>query len=226
MRSPKFDAHTAAQLIKRPKVFGPIAAIIGLLLVWWLAWMSPEASKLSSVRAQQASLELQQATLQAQLDGLKLDLKHLHRVNAIVYTVDNAIPSLPQSAQLVNQLFALAKSSGVSLSSVDDTSVVPANGSISTMPVSIAVNTAPGAAVIRFVDGLYTLPRLLTVQSLSLSGSGRITDVDAGSFSATIAATAYTTYGGTSSTAGTQGQPPTSGGGHPATSTSTSPAHS
>ena len=177
-------------LIRRRLVAASLLAVIGLGLAWWFVWMTPQAQKLTSVRAQQAQATATRGSLLMQLRELQQDSKEARSAAAYLKRFNAAIPSTPDAPGLVVEVYRLAQRDGVQLSSITDNSLVPASG-YSSIPVSIEVSGGHDQ-VISFVSGLYRIDRLLTIQGLSISGAQNINQSSAATTSASVSATAYT----------------------------------
>ena len=183
-------------LLKRPPVYGTIAGVIVLLLVWWFAWMSPEGNKLSTVNAQESSLQTQISSLNSQIAVLKAQSALVPGELPYLAKFTGAIPNLPESGVLTEQLFGLMNSTKTFISSLNDSTVSPTGTGYSTIPVQIAL-TGSHDQVINFLKGLYTLPRLVTIQSVTLAppaATNILKPSKAQGFTAAINATAYTTF--------------------------------
>lgn len=185
-------------LLKRPAVYGTIIGAIILLILWWFVWMSPEGNKLSTVKAQETSLQVEIGAMNATIAGLKeqsalvpSELPYLAKFTA-------AIPDLPESGVLTEQLYNLMNHTHTFIASLSDATVDATTAGYSTIPVSFVVDGSHDQ-VMSFIENIYNLPRLVTIQSVSLSpGGGTATNLlqksGAQGFSATITATAYTTF--------------------------------
>lgn len=179
-------------LLRRPLVIASIAGTVALLVVWWLAWMTPESHKLNGIRQTEAQDQELVVSLRGQLATLQAEAKVVRASSPFLSRFAGAIPAAPNAPALVVDLYRLATKTGVSLQSVTDDVVSPGTTGYSTMPVSISVSGGHDA-VISFVAGIYKLPRLLTIQSFGLSGTGNVNSPGAAPYTAAIAATAYTT---------------------------------
>jgi Tfp pilus assembly protein PilO len=180
-------------LLNRPRVWVSLALVTVLALGWWFGWMSPEATKLASVRARQVGQRATVASLASQLAKLRADAKRVQAASPFLQRFGAAIPAQPDSPGIVEQVYHLSVRDRVSLSSITDDVLSAASGSYSTIPVSMTVSGGHDA-VLSFVAGLYKLPRLLTIQSLNLTGITSVLATGNSTYSATISATAYTTY--------------------------------
>ena len=188
-------------LVRRRLFWGPLAGV-ALLAGWWFGWMTPQASKLSAARQQQTSDQMTIAGLEARISQLHSVAKKEGQAKQYLRAFSTAVPSAPDAPQLVVEVYRLATATGCKLESITDNAVNAAVG-YSTIPLSLTVTgTRPG--ITRFVNGLYRLPRLVTVQQLQVQGpsTGDVVRGGAGHYQATISATAYTTSLTASSTAG------------------------
>lgn len=182
-------------LLHRPKLWAPVLVVLALAALWWFAWMAPEASKLASVRLQHTNDQLTVASLEGRLAHLRTDKAKEDQAKRLLAEFAEAIPASPDSPALVSQIYRLATSDLVDLESITDNTVDPATGGYSTIPVTLTISgSLPG--IRSFVDGLYNLRRLITVQQLSVSGGSPTSGLlggGSGSYTATITGTAYTT---------------------------------
>lgn len=178
------------QLFTRPIVLASLFGVVALAAGWWFAWMSPQSAKLASVREQQVQAEASRSALLFRLEELQQDAKQATAATAYLSRFDRAIPAYPDAPGLVVQVYDLATRDNVKLLNITDNSLI-ADGGYSTIPVSIDVSGGHDD-VLAFVKGLYSIPRLLTIQTLSLSGAGNVNQSSSVSTTATISATAYT----------------------------------
>lgn len=191
-------------VVRRP-AFWAILVMVALLAAWWLAWMAPEAKKLSSAQQEKASDQATIANLEAKMAQLHTVAQHEAQAKRYISSFERAIPSAPNAPKLVVQIYNLATRHGLKLQSITDNAVNGSGSSYSSIPVSLSVSgSQPGIKA--FVSGLYRLQRLLTIQQIQLSGPGNgdvVVGGGSGKYQATISATAYTTSVTASSTAGT-----------------------
>jgi type IV pilus assembly protein PilO len=191
----------SGSLIRRRAVLVSVAGIVVIALAWWFAWMGPEGHKLVAVRQQQTSDQQLQLQLDLQLIALKAEAKQVHAAAPFLRTFEAAIPSSPDAPDLVVSVYNLATKDGVNLQSITDDSVNSSGLGYATVPVSLAV-AGPHDAVLAFVNGLYGLSRLVTIQSVSLGGNGNLNASNSAAYTASISATAYTTQVTTTTIAG------------------------
>ena len=179
------------KLLRKPMVIASIVTTVVLLIAWWFAWMQPEANKLSAIHAQELRATEQVASLRSELALLRSEQKVVRAASPFLSLFGAAIPPVTDQPALVVQLYHLAVRTGVRLESVTDDTVTPGT-TYSTIPVAISISGGHNA-VESFIKGMYSLPRLLTIQSLSLSGTGNLNSSGSTPYTASISATAYTT---------------------------------
>lgn len=184
-------------LLKRPAVYGTIAGVVLIAIIWWFAWMSPEGNKLNGVNAQAQSAQNQITQLDATVASLKAQSALLPGSLPFLAHYQVAIPNLPESGILTEQLFQLMRSTGTFISSLNDATVQPTGAGYSEVPVSIVI-TGSHNGILNFITDIYKLPRLVTIEQVSLTPSAGQPDLNKASttngFGATIAAMAYTTF--------------------------------
>ncbi|HVC24409.1 MAG TPA: type 4a pilus biogenesis protein PilO [Acidimicrobiales bacterium] len=179
-------------LARRPAVLVSVLGVAVLALAWWFAWMTPEGSKLASIHQQQITEQQTETRLDLRLVQLRAEAKQVQAAAPFLKHFATAIPSTPDAPDLVVQVYRLSVADGVSLQSVTDDSVQPSGLGYSTIPVALAVS-GPHDQLLAFISDLYKMSRLLTIQSVSLSGNGNLNASSFTNYTASISATAYTT---------------------------------
>jgi Tfp pilus assembly protein PilO len=148
------------------------AVVVVLLIVDWLAWLSPESHKLSTLSSEKQSLEARQSSLASQIESLKVERGQLPRNCAKLVKDVTAIPGTPSIDAFYAQLSQLATSSGVSTPSITNQVEKPgAPGQLSAVTFTLTVKGNYGQ-MSAFLHGLDTFPRLLTVAQLQVNGGG------------------------------------------------------
>jgi type IV pilus assembly protein PilO len=179
-------------LSRRRGVLVSGGGVVIVAIGWWFGWMTPEAAKLTSVHVQEVAQQQLQEQLTLQLDTLKGEARQVRTSLPLLHRFEEAIPAKPEAPDLVVSIYNLATSDNVDLQTITDNSVSAAGSGYSTIPISLAVSGSHDG-VEAFISGLYGLPRLITVQTVSLSGSGNVNSSASGTWTASISATAYTT---------------------------------
>lgn len=155
-------------VLKRPVVLISIGVVIVLLVVWWFAWMSPEGNKLATDNAQittlQSTLNTDQQTLQTEKSHAQ-DVAQYDKLLAIFST---AVPATADAPQLIVQISDLANATGAVLQNLNVPPGPPAVTPIADIPVQFTL-TGTGEQCLKFLQGIYVLPRLLTITSFTPS---------------------------------------------------------
>jgi Tfp pilus assembly protein PilO len=147
-----------------------LGAVVFAIIVF-VAWISPEGGKLSSLHAQQTQLESQQTHLQTELSTLKAAKAHLVS-NCQALSKDlGEIPGTPSVDSFFNQVTALAVASGdPTTPSISVTqATTPASGGVSPVAVTFTLSGTYGQ-MSSFLKGLDTFPRLFTVTAITVTG--------------------------------------------------------
>jgi Tfp pilus assembly protein PilO len=172
-----------------PLLIGAGTLVVALLL--WVALVSPQNSKLSSLQTQQTQLQSQQAGLQAKLSSLKSEQRKLSTSCADLQKISTQIPSVQtptdvdaEESSFESQFNALAASTGVALSQFSG--FAPATTAATAPAATTPSGTTPGVVavpttlavtgtygqMVAFVNGLDTFPRLFVIQKFVLSFGG------------------------------------------------------
>jgi hypothetical protein len=157
-----------------------------LAIIVFMAWISPEGGKLSSLHGQQTQLLSQQMHLQTELSTLRRDKAHL-AANCAELTNDlTKIPGTPTVDDFFHQVTALAVAAGDP--NTPTISVTQAATAPTPAPAPAAGSaTASGAATVKavtvnmtlsgtygqmsaFLQGLDRFPRLFTVTTIAVTG--------------------------------------------------------
>jgi len=186
-------------LLKSKVVLIVTGCVIILLVVWWFAWMTPEANKLTTVQQQVTSDQSTVAQLNTELASLKAESKLVLRELPYLKKVTTAIPPTEDPPGIVDSLNSLANQTGCDL-----LSVAPANSpspsavaDLSDISVSFSVS-GTHQNVFAFLTDFYAMKRLMTISAVSLSPGGTSPNIlaagDGQQYTMTVSASAYTTY--------------------------------
>ncbi len=169
-----------------PLLIGAGTLVVALLL--WVALVSPQNSKLSSLQTQQTQLQSQQAGLQAKLASLRTEQRKLSTSCADLQKITTQIPSVQsptdvdaEESSFESQFNDLAASTGVALSQFSG--FAPATTAATAPAATTPSGTTPGVVavpttlavtgtygqMVAFVNGLDTFPRLFVIQKFVLS---------------------------------------------------------
>ncbi len=153
----------------RIPLFTGVGALI-LALIVYMAWISPEAGKVSSLKAQETQLQSQQLHLQTELTTLKGEKAHL-AANCQELTTDlTEVPGTPTVDDFFHQITALAVAAGdPNTPSISVTEAPGGAGTTKMVAVTLTLSGTYGQMT-SFLQGLTSFPRLFTVGSINVAG--------------------------------------------------------
>ncbi len=142
-----------------------------LCIIVYAAWISPEGSHLKSLQAQQTTLQVQQTALQVKIATLKREKAQLGTDCQQLTTDLTEIPGTPSVDSFLQQLTALAVSSGdPNTPNIGVTqATTPGRGGVTPVTISLTLDGTYGQMT-SFLQGLDTFPRLFTVSTISVTG--------------------------------------------------------
>ncbi len=154
-----------------------LAAVVVVLIAVYLAWISPESSKLASTNSTVANLTTREQTLRATV----IQLEHLPhtRTNCTRLTTQSLqIPSSPDQNVFITDLQTFANTSGIPTGQVQfsfpaQTALPAAKGTTSPLvPIAFTVTvTGTYDQLLKFIRLVGTFPRLMVVTSYTLKTS-------------------------------------------------------
>jgi Tfp pilus assembly protein PilO len=157
--------------LKRFRV--PVITGVGTLifaLIVFAAWISPEGSNLTKLQAKQAQLQTQQLALQERIATLKREKSQLGSDCSQLTTDLTEIPATPSVSSFLNQVSALADSSGdPNTPSISVTQATAASKAVTPVTVALTLSGTYGQMT-AFLQGLDTFPRLFTVTGIEITG--------------------------------------------------------
>jgi Tfp pilus assembly protein PilO len=185
-------------LLKSKVVLIVTGIVIVLLLVWWFAWMTPEANKLSTVQQQIAQDNTTVTSLSMELIQLKAEAKLVRHELPYLKMVTAAIPPTEDPPGIVDSLNTLANKTGCDLLSVTPANFPSPGGTAGLSVISVTFSvTGSHKNIFAFLKNFYSMTRLMTIGNVSLAPGGttpNILDVsDNQPYSMSVSATAYTT---------------------------------
>ncbi len=191
------DTAELQQLVRRPFFLITVGVVIVALLLWWLVWWSPEGSKLATLKAQETSLQASVSGLQARLASLEHSKAGLPKSCGTLVKISKLIPSSEDEPTLLSQLSLVGLGSGVSIGSVSPAAPTTTPTTTATpgvpagiTPLAISISASGSFKQdVAFVNDLVTMPRLIVINSISVSG--QLEPVQATKYSVTISGTFY-----------------------------------
>jgi Tfp pilus assembly protein PilO len=185
-------------LLKSKVVLIVTGVVIVLLLVWWFAWMTPEASKLTTVQQQVTADSTTVTQLNLELIALKAEKKLVLKELPYLKKVTTAIPPTEDPPGIVDSLNTLANKTGCDLLSVTPANFPSPSGvaGLSVIAVTFSISGLH-KNVFAFLTGFYSMKRLMTISNVGLSPGGTSPNIlavgDGQQYSLSVGATAYTT---------------------------------
>lgn len=160
-------------LIKRFKVPLMVAGgVIVVAIVLYAAVISPQGNKLTTLHAQELQLQGKQTQLQAEIATLRRDKANIASNCASLAKATSEIPGTPSVDSFLQQVTALAVSSGdPNTPTIAVTNAPPTAGTagVSAITVALTLNGTYGQ-MSAFIKGLDTFPRLFTVSTITVAG--------------------------------------------------------
>ncbi|MGD0321746.1 MAG: type 4a pilus biogenesis protein PilO [Acidimicrobiales bacterium] len=155
----------------RAPLFTAVGVVVVALIVY-LAWISPEGSKLTSLHTKQTQLQSQQIQLRTEIASLNREKANLGPTCTTLTKNFTEIPGNPNVDSFLQQVTALAVSSGdPNTPSISVTEATGSTGSAGVTPVTVDFTlTGTYGQMSTFLQGLYSFPRLFTISSITISG--------------------------------------------------------
>ncbi|HVM53150.1 MAG TPA: type 4a pilus biogenesis protein PilO [Acidimicrobiales bacterium] len=154
--------------MNRRTILVAFAAAVVLLLGWFMLLWGPQGGRLSDARDRIDAAENENRALELRLSRLQAVQERAPELTAALSELRRAVPDDPALAQLILDANQAANESGVEFLSIAPS--VPAAGSPATITLSINV-TGTYEAVLLYLRRLEELPRIIVVDTLSLSPS-------------------------------------------------------
>jgi Tfp pilus assembly protein PilO len=152
-----------------PVLIGVGALVFGLIV--YAAWISPEGSHLSKLQATRAQLQTQENGLQIRIATLRRERTQLGANCQQLTTNLTEIPGTPSVDSFLNQVSALAVSSGDPNTPSISVTAAASGASGGVTPVTVALTLAGTyGQMTAFLQGLNTFPRVFTVTTISVTG--------------------------------------------------------
>lgn len=161
-------------------VIGAVAAL-ALLVIWYLLLWSPRSAALDDARNDTREAQQQEAELRGRLARLQAAQNDEARVRAQVEALRAAVPDEPSLAELILDANDAATKAGIDFLSIAPNQPVasgapaPAAGGpvppgLTPIPINMSV-TGGYFQALDFVNRLYSLPRLIIIDGLSVTSA-------------------------------------------------------
>jgi Tfp pilus assembly protein PilO len=204
--------------MKRNAVIGLAAAVLAVIVVWYLVIYSPKADELTTVKADVATEAKKTQDLESQLAQLNEQKKNASQQEALLNKFDAAIPEQPDLGEFIIQANNIADSSGVDFMSVAPS---PPAASGTTTVIALSISIQGGFFQVKdYLSQLESLERLVIVDGIKISAgsSAEGTSADGVTLSVTVTGRMFTR----AQPAGAAGATPTA----PDSTTTTTPGAS
>jgi Tfp pilus assembly protein PilO len=171
------DFAVLKKTLRRPKILLSIVGAVLILAIWALAFFLPQGSKISSLQAQEATLQKKVQIGDATVARLRHTFQHSAQITTMRKQLYSAVPATTDAYNYVQALSAVAASSKVHLTSVSIAAGPGGNrassGSttITELPVSMSV-TGTYDQILTLITQIFKLPRLTDIDSVNISGGG------------------------------------------------------
>ena len=155
----------------RTPILTGVGTVVVAIIVF-MAWISPEGNKLSSLHAQSTQLQSQETSLQNELATLRGERAHLATNCQRLGKDLGEIPGTPSVDSFFHQVTALAVASGdpnTPSISVTQATASPSAGAVKPVAVSLTLQGTYGQMA-AFIHGLDTFPRLFTITNIAVTG--------------------------------------------------------
>jgi Tfp pilus assembly protein PilO len=167
------NAQSIFDTVRRPAVWITILATLVVAGVWYFAWMSPEGNKLNSENSQIGTLRSTLAELTSTLKEYQNNQQNLGVYNNLLNVFSTAVPPEEDAGTLTNDVAALANNTAVTLTELNvPSTATPIETSTGTptglyaIPIAISLS-GTWAQCSKFLQGIYTFPRLITIQTFT-----------------------------------------------------------
>jgi Tfp pilus assembly protein PilO len=158
--------------LKRPSTIIGGLVLLVVVIVWLLAFFVPQGHKLSSLRAQEASLRQAVAQDDAKVQTLRKESQHTAQIQAMYNGLAAYVPATEDLYTYIQTLSGAGKAAGVTITNISASSLVAvAKSNYSAVPITTAVKGTYDH-LLAFLHDVYGLPRLTDIDSMSISGGG------------------------------------------------------
>lgn len=162
---------------RRALIFGVLGSVV-MILLWYLLLWSPRQSEIQAAEARTEAAESQASALEQEIQRLQAAQRDEPLKQARRAELQGAVPDDPALGQFILDVNAAASASGIEFMTISQTPPAPPEGGgLSTIALNFSV--AGGYfQVLDFMNRLTDLPRLVVIDSVSLSpgeGGARLT---------------------------------------------------
>lgn len=162
-----------------------------LVVVWMLVLWLPRNRAYDAASTQARTAQSQVQALQSEYDRLKSEQAQLPQLQAQLAKMQAAIPDTPQLAQIFLNINDAAVKAGVTVTSIAPSPPAASVGGAAAPPaVKLSLALSGGYyQVLDFIDRLDSMPRLIVLDSVNISGGSSTNNA----LTVSIAARMFTT---------------------------------
>ncbi|MGO9456952.1 MAG: type 4a pilus biogenesis protein PilO [Acidimicrobiales bacterium] len=170
------DSTVLKKTIKRPRVLLSIVAAVVIVLIWAVAFFIPEGNKISSLKAEQATIDSKMAIGNAKVSRYRHTYQHSAQLKTVQTQLNAAVPADADAYNYVQSLSAAAGAAGVhltaiSISSTPSRSSTPRSAALEQTPVTMTVKGTYDQ-LLSLITKIYKLPRLTDIDGMDITGGG------------------------------------------------------
>lgn len=158
---------------RRSTIVIAAVACLAVLAGGWFLLVKPVREDISKVKAQTGQQQTDNDSARLQLQSMRSIAKNLPAEKAELAVLSQRVPNQVQLPAILRSMQALAKASGVTLSSITPTVPSPLASAPGIATVGISLNVSGGYAEIeQFDSSLEGLQRTFLVSGFTLTGGG------------------------------------------------------
>ena len=166
------SANTLAVLRNRRVLIGLAVALV-VVILWLVAFFLPQGSKLAKLNAQESALQVKVAAGNAHVAVLKREAQSTPKLEAMSKQLSGYVPATPDIFNYITTLQNTATAAGVTVTTLSPNQPTPAAGqAFATIAVAMNV-TGTYDEILAFIKGLYGLPRLTSINTITITGGGQ-----------------------------------------------------
>jgi len=163
---------STAGILKNRTALLAIAGILLIIIIWLLVFFIPQGNKLSKLDAKATTLQAQVQAGQAKVTLLKKEALNTPALEAISQQLTSYVPPDPGIYPYITTISNTANSAKVNIVSLAPGTPMAVPG---TNFLSIGFTVAVSGTYdqfLSFIQGIYALPRLTQINTVSITGGG------------------------------------------------------
>jgi Tfp pilus assembly protein PilO len=151
-----------------------------IVIIWLLAFFLPQGKTVSSLKAQETTLEAKVTAGNAKVARLSHTYLHSAQIKAIQSQLNSEVPKESDAYNYVQTMSSAASAAGVHLTSIGISSAPSSGGSttknssgpkVNLIPITMSL-TSTYDQLLSLITKIYHLPRLTDINGITISGGG------------------------------------------------------